>query len=312
MERAVQNRQAYLIANPLHNDRHWLREAFAYLARAARDREIFDEHNPVWRFDISGEAAEALSDFFRRGPGLVSLRTDRPGDPVPRRPVPGSVGSTPGSTYALLQTPEFVEEFILDRTFEPAVREFGLAHTSVIDPTCGSGHFLLGAFDRLVRMWREREPGTDIRELVERALGQVTGVDINPFAVAIARFRLMVAALKACGLSSLGACTEVRRCGWRPATRCWSGAPSPATRAICVALAEGGPVFAYVTEDADLLGGVPGVGPVHGVVGNPPYITVKDKALNELYRELYPTVCHRQYALTVPFAKRFFDLAKRR
>ena len=31
----------------------------------------------------------------------------------------------------------------------------------------------------------------------------MTGVDINPFAVAIARFRLMVAALKACGLSSV-------------------------------------------------------------------------------------------------------------
>ena len=30
-------------------------------------------------------------------------------------------------TYALLQTPEFVEEFILDRAFEPAVTEFGLA-----------------------------------------------------------------------------------------------------------------------------------------------------------------------------------------
>ncbi len=28
--------------------------------------------------------------------------------------------------YALLQTPEFVEEFILDRTLEPALDEFGL------------------------------------------------------------------------------------------------------------------------------------------------------------------------------------------
>jgi hypothetical protein len=28
--------------------------------------------------------------------------------------------------YALLQTPEFVEEFILDRTLDPAIEEFGL------------------------------------------------------------------------------------------------------------------------------------------------------------------------------------------
>ena len=45
------------------------------------------------------------------------------------------------------------------------------------------------------------------------------------------------------------------------------------------------------------------------VVGNPPYITVKDKALNELYRERYAT-CQGKYALTVPFMERFFELAK--
>ena len=44
------------------------------------------------------------------------------------------------------------------------------------------------------------------------------------------------------------------------------------------------------------------------VVGNPPYITVKDAALNATYRQLYSTP-HRQYALTVPFMELFFRLA---
>ncbi len=47
------------------------------------------------------------------------------------------------------------------------------------------------------------------------------------------------------------------------------------------------------------------------VVGNPPYITVKDKTLNARYRELYST-CKGTYALTVPFMERFFELAKGR
>ena len=34
------------------------------------------------------------------------------------------------------------------------------------------------------------------------------------------------------------------------------------------------------------------------VVGNPPYITVKDKALNKAYRDRYAT-CHRQYRSTI-------------
>src|SRR5690606_17013304 len=106
-------------------------------------------------------------------------------------------------TYALLQTPEFVEEFILDRTLEPAIETFGLEDVRMIDPTCGSGHFLLGAFDRVLARWREREPGTPIRELVQRTLDAVHGVDINPFAVEIARFRLLVSALKAAAIQEL-------------------------------------------------------------------------------------------------------------
>jgi hypothetical protein len=70
---AVEARQAYVIANPLHNDRHWLREAFTYLGGLRATGQIFDSHNPVWRFDISGQAAEDLCDFFRRGDGYVSL-----------------------------------------------------------------------------------------------------------------------------------------------------------------------------------------------------------------------------------------------
>src|SRR5699024_8201977 len=44
---------------------------------------------------------------------------------------------------------------------------------------------------------------------------------------------------------------------------------------------------------------------------NPPYILVKDKALNKLYRSLYESP-HRKYQLTVPFMERFFALAKPR
>lgn len=306
--RAMQHRQQHLIDNPRHNDREWLREAFDYLRGLRATGKIFDEHNPVWRFGISGAAAEKLSEFFRRGPGLVSLRVDDLntrflGD------LYQDLSTHAKKTYALLQTPDFVEEFILDRTFEPAVREFGLPETSVIDPTCGSGHFLLGAFGRLVRKWREREPATDIRVLVERALGQVTGVDINPFAVAIARFRLLIAAMKECDLRSLE-----RTPSWpvRVATgdSLLQWGRKSRHQGDLIAMLEGQNAFAYATEDADVLADYLREGQYTVVVGNPPYITVADAARNKLYRDTYPDVCHRQYALTVPFAKRFFDLAR--
>ncbi|WP_229403975.1 BREX-2 system adenine-specific DNA-methyltransferase PglX [Micromonospora sp. NBRC 110038] len=309
VERAMQHRQQHIIDNPRHNDRHWLREAFDYLRTLKATGKIFDEHNPVWRFDISGEAAEKLSEFFRRGAGLASLRVENL-DTRFLGDLYQDLSTHAKKTYALLQTPDFVEEFILDRTFEPAVKEFGLPQTSVIDPTCGSGHFLLGAFGRLVRKWRDREPATDVRVLVERALGQVTGVDINPFAVAIARFRLLVAAMNECGLTSLERIPAwTVRVATGDSLLHWGR--SSRAQGDLLAVLEGRNAFAYVSEDADLLADYLREGQYTAVVGNPPYITVADPARNRLYRDIYPDVCHRQYALTVPFARRFFDLARR-
>ena len=96
--------------------------------------------------------------------------------------------------YALLQTPVFVEEFILDRTLTPAIDEFGLEKVRLIDPTCGSGHFLLGGVRPALSTCGCKRESNEI-DAAQKALDGVWGVDINPFAVAIARFRLIVAAL---------------------------------------------------------------------------------------------------------------------
>ena len=204
--------------------------------------------------------------------------------------------------YALLQTPEFVEEFILDRTLNPAIEEFGLKEVRLIDPTCGSGHFLLGAFAHLLERWFRQEPGTPERELVQRALDGVYGVDINPYAAAIARFRLLVDVLKAShiqrikdapgyrinvtagdsllhGPRLLTAADSLAQHGSRSGELdLGSGAEQLRTKA--------GIGHAFDAENIDELNRILGQR-YHAVVGNPPYITVKDKALNHLYRDRY-------------------------
>ena len=95
----------------------------------------------------------------------------------------------------------FVEEFILDRTLNPSIDEFGLDAVRMIDPTCGSGHFLLGGFARLFNLWLKRESNEIVA--AQKALDGTWGVDINPFAVAIARFRLIVSASFACRIRRL-------------------------------------------------------------------------------------------------------------
>jgi hypothetical protein len=121
--------------------------------------------------------------------------------------------------YALLQTPDFVESFILDRTLEPAIERFGLDETTVIDPTCGSGHFFLGSFDRLFEHRLRREPGVDPRVAAVKAVDAVYGADLNPYAVAIARFRLTLEVLAKAGYRTLADAPACRSTSSSP-TRC--------------------------------------------------------------------------------------------
>ncbi|MFJ4644092.1 BREX-2 system adenine-specific DNA-methyltransferase PglX [Streptomyces bobili] len=304
--------------------RGWLEQAFEELGAGQAGRLLFDRrHNPLFQIPLSHDGARELVDFWRgrdEGGVLVHDFTDpleedgdgtRGWDTRFLGDLYQDLSEAARKTYALLQTPEFVEEFILDRTMDPAVREFGFEGLKMIDPTCGSGHFVLGAFRRLVRLWGDGRPGKDVHERVREALDSVHGVDLNPFAVAIARFRLLVAAMAAGGVHTLG---EAAKYEWPIHLAVGDSLIKSRHKQgnLFDDLEEEGADeladFKYETEDVHEHPEILRSGRYHVVVGNPPYITVKDKNLNELYRGLYDA-CAGKYALSVPFAQRFFELA---
>ncbi|WP_063727779.1 BREX-2 system adenine-specific DNA-methyltransferase PglX [Streptomyces sp. RTd22] len=320
---AEERHEAFFREKPHLNNRDWLIEAFQHLSDANETAAgLFDRrHNPLWELTPSYEAASELLAFWRRrgadGEILYDF-TDEEWDTRFLGDLYQDLSEHARKTYALLQTPEFVEEFILDLTLEPAIEEFGLSPEGglrTIDPACGSGHFLLGIFARLVEKWRAAEPGTDEWVIVRRALDSVHGCDKNPFAASIARFRLLVAAMRAAGAERLvEAPTFPINVAVGDSLLHGRGAAGIQTDLDTLFAAEGdgdGAAFQYATEDVgefasrvDLLGR----GSYHVVVGNPPYITVKDKRENENYRAAYDA-CAGTYALSVPFAQRLFELS---
>ncbi|MEQ8438766.1 MAG: BREX-2 system adenine-specific DNA-methyltransferase PglX [Ilumatobacter fluminis] len=310
-EMAREQRAAYLQEFPAHDDRDWLRHVFSRYRKLPATGDIYGEHNPVWMLQPSADGARELLALFQRiDPETGRVLHDFT-DPTLATRFLGDLyqdlSDHARDQFALLQTPAFVEEFILDRTLDPALDTFGLRDTDLIDPTCGSGHFLLGAFDRLFERWLEVEPGTNRRELAKRSLAQIAGVDINPFAVAIARFRLLVAALKAGGDARL------------------EDAPIyPISVAVGDSLLHGDPPgrIPGTSADEDLVGPA-----AHGystedveqarrilrrrwkaVVGNPPYIRGEDKACRDAYRRRFRS-CTGKFTLSIPFTELFWHLA---
>lgn len=313
LQRARDEHELYFRQHPQNTDRDYWLMVFDQLAKLPGAREIFGDNNrirelPNW---LSGDAAGELLRFFQRVEpetgSLVHDFTDENWDTRFLGDLYQDLSEEAQEKFALKQTPEFVESFILDRTLEPALDEFQLEFQRqefrMIDPACGSGHFLLGSFHRLLDRWIKKEPATSIGELVLRSLKSVHGVDINPYAVAIARFRLLLAAMKTSGINRL------------------RDAPAYQIQVVCgdsllhgegTQLAFEGvspKIHYYKSEDLAGLNRVLVRGHYHAVIANPPYITPKDSAANKAYRKLYKESCYRQYSLAVPFMQRIYSLA---
>ena len=296
---------------PSLTERDYLLTVFRELTNFDAARDLFDaKHNPVWLLTPSAEAAKAMLALFR------TPSSDTPafrfGQPDTRflGDLYQDLNERVRKRYALLQTPRFVESFILDRTLERAIERFGLDDTTIIDPTCGSGHFLLGSFDRFYEHRLRAEPGLDPRRAAHKALDAVFGADINPYAVGIARFRLTLSFIEKAGFKKLA---DVPHLPLHLAVAD-SLLHNPHFHQIAFADLEEQPIGAWNGEEFALEDEKAARDVLHrkyaAVVGNPPYITVKDTALRDRYRELYPKSTGGKYSLAAPFAERFFQLGR--
>ena len=316
MVEATDAETAFYAADPNRNARDWLREAFTYLGSFKAAAGLVDQHNPVWTAPLGADACREVLTFWREqdADGSLTWSLADPGwDTRFLGDLYQDLSEHAKKQFALLQTPDFVEEFILSRTLTPALEQVPLEELRLIDPTCGSGHFLLGAFEQIHEEWLRQAPGMDARVRVAYALGAVHGVDINPFAVAVARFRLTLAAMRACGATTLARAPD-----FRPRVAVGDSLLAGNSRIGKQGefdLGEDDPQAAlaahrYAAEDVDEFPGILERRSYHVVVGNPPYITIDDAALNAAYRSRYQH-CYREFALTVPFMELFFDLATR-
>ncbi|MBI5500475.1 MAG: N-6 DNA methylase [Deltaproteobacteria bacterium] len=120
----------------------------------------------------------------------------------------GHARKTTGSYY----TPDSLVQVLLDSALDPVISETiakspdnpvdALLGLSVVDPACGSGHFLLAAARRLAaHVARLQAAGTPSAAEYRRALRQVVGrcvygVDLNPMAVELCQVALWMEAVE--------------------------------------------------------------------------------------------------------------------
>jgi hypothetical protein len=196
--------------------------------------------------------------------------------------------------FAFCQSPRFVGSFLCQHAlgwrYHGAMREWDPWDVRVIDPACGTGHLLIEALN-ILRIRCEARSPDQIRDVLSR----IVGSDINPVAVALARWRVATFSAELARTANPTACIRVEE--YVP------------TILAADALDKGGDVprnRALPADDRARFQALAARG-FHAIVANPPYIAESDPSRRTYDRRHYASA-HRKYGLGVVFAERMFDL----
>lgn len=157
-------------------------------------------HRINWRDMKTEELGSVYESLLEIRPSLAPN-----GEFVLNSGAKGNARKTSGSYY----TPDSLVETLLDSALDPVLEKAeanaetpedkaaAILDLRVIDPACGSGHFLLGAARRMadrVALWRNPDAGKEekqaaLRDVVSRC---IHGTDRNPMAVELAKVALWI------------------------------------------------------------------------------------------------------------------------
>jgi hypothetical protein len=253
-----------------------------------------DPNRPGWiRFDFRPDPARADEGFQTRFIGDLYQELD----------------AEIREHYAMLQTPHFISQFILEHTLLERFKEKDFREVTLIDPTCGSGHFLVDAFWMFVEQYETvaggRPPAVSARAEIARTIIEthLFGCDINPYATALARFRLTLAACDYARPTSLRDFRDLRF------SLVTIDSLIPYEKLMMAGGQVGSGTATALGQSEAIQRALPVLrGRYDVVVGNPPYILAYDANKREIYRKHYISASGK-FNLSAPFTERFIALA---
>lgn len=101
--------------------------------------------------------------------------------------------------HGIYYTPSFIVDYIVENTLKPVLDKCtsieDLKKIKVLDPACGSGSFLIKAFETIYNKYLEFGNNGGVYTKIDIILNNIYGVDLDPQAVEIARLNLLINAL---------------------------------------------------------------------------------------------------------------------
>src|SRR3989344_1790473 len=161
---------------------------------------LFNTSDNTVHYDFSAIDADVLGNIYEQYLGHILKKTDK------RAKL--AEGKAHRKEQGIYYTPTYVVDYIVKNTVGELAKDkkFDLKNIKILDPACGSGSFLMKAFDYLVTLDKKKNGEIDQTKLdltgasatygrkVEILKNNIFGVDLDPKAVEIAQLNLLLKA----------------------------------------------------------------------------------------------------------------------
>lgn len=163
-------------------------------------RGLFKTSDNTVHYDFGAIDADVLGNMYEQYLGHILKKTDKRAK--------FSSESAHRKEQGIYYTPTYVVDYIVRNTVGELAKnkKFDLENIKILDPACGSGSFLMKAFDYLVTLSKQKNGDIDQTKLdltgvsatygkkVEILKNNIFGVDLDPKAVEIAQLNLLLKA----------------------------------------------------------------------------------------------------------------------
>jgi len=194
-------------------------------------------------------------------------------------------------------TPEYIVQYIVENTVSKNT------DVKILDPACGSGSFLLVAYQFMLDFYQKKKPHSllTLQERKQILLDHIYGVDVDEQAVEVARLSLLLKVLEGISKKEIDKLKKKEYIlpSLHENIKCGNSLIDDVTVA-------GEKAFVWEQEFSTVFA----KGGFDCVIGNPPYNEISEKKLKNYYQKNYKEVLAGHYDLYMFFIKKGIDLLR--
>lgn len=152
---------------------------------------LYETKDKIIRYDFSAVGADVLGNIYEQYLGHILKET-----PKRAKIVPSKIHRKERGIY---YTPTYIVDYIVKNTLGELLKKTKpnkVHNIKVLDPACGSGSFLIRAFDEFVNYYQKHIPGEfGYLRKIEILKNNIYGVDLDRQAVEISQMNLLLKTL---------------------------------------------------------------------------------------------------------------------